>query len=131
MIANQRMDGIFGGIIIHSENAITAGIPLVMCDWFQTNSLDLVTSNPFGHPGSGMAHCNKESEGFSLDRVKVSSVCMDSILVNGHGQYRNPNQYKDAAASIQETYLVPEAESSILGNQYARTPERQIQERIL
>ena len=40
------MDGIFGGIII-SEPDSPPGIPLVMFDWFQTNSLDLVTSNPF------------------------------------------------------------------------------------
>ena len=45
-LANQRMDGIFGGIII-SEPDSPPGIPLVMFDWFQTNSLDLVTSNPF------------------------------------------------------------------------------------
>ena len=45
--------------------AVSPGIPLVMFDWFQTNSLDLVTSNPFGHPGSAMAHCNHEQEGFS------------------------------------------------------------------
>ena len=118
-MANQRMDGIFGGIIIHSHNARTLGIPLVMFDWFQTNSLDLVTSNPFGHEGSAMAHCNSDQEGFSLaGRVKVSSLCMDSILINGHGQYRNPANHSDAAASIQETYLVPEAESSILGMQF-------------
>jgi FtsP/CotA-like multicopper oxidase with cupredoxin domain len=59
-VANQRMDGIFGGIIIHKKNSITPGIPLVITDWFQTNSLDLVASNPFGHEGSAMAHCNSE-----------------------------------------------------------------------
>ena len=51
-LANQRMDGIFGGIII-SEPDSPPGIPLVMFDWFQTNSLDLVTSNPFDQ-GIGM-----------------------------------------------------------------------------
>ena len=63
-VANQRMDGIFGGIII-SEPDSPPGIPLVMFDWFQTNSLDLVTSNPFDQ-GIGMAHCNHEKEGFSV-----------------------------------------------------------------
>ena len=106
------MDGIFGGIII-SEPDSPPGIPLVMFDWFQTNSLDLVTSNPFDQ-GIGMAHCNAEKEGFSFAGVKVSSLCMDSILVNGYGQYRNPSNHSDGAISIRETYLVPEAETFVI-----------------
>lgn len=119
-LSNQRMDGIFGGIIISKKErpdiwrSEPLGIPLVMFDWFQTNSLDLVTSNPFGHAGIAMAHCNHEQEGFSFSQVKVSSLCMDSILVNGYGQYRNPSNHSIGAISIRETYLIPEAETFVV-----------------
>ena len=40
---------------------------------------------------------------------------MDSILVNGYGQFRNPSNHSDGAISIRETYLIPEAEASVVG----------------
>ena len=61
-----------------------------------------------------MAHCNHDQEGFA-GGVKVSSLCMDSILVNGYGQYRNPANHSDGVTSIRETYLIPEAEASVVG----------------
>ena len=39
---------------------------------------------------------------------------MDSILVNGYGQYRNPSNHSDGAISIRETYLIPEAETFVI-----------------
>jgi len=40
---------------------------------------------------------------------------MDSILVNGYGQYRNPSNHSIGAISIRETYLIPEAETFVVG----------------
>ena len=135
--------------------------PTVLFDWFQTNSLDIVTSNPFGKSGNAtfkwLNHSNSPA-GWSwsgawkdiktglftfrfqerewrtaitrrraLLRASRSAACAwerycgysniqsvwsirfcslgkDSILVNGHGQWRNPQNYSEASSSILETY---------------------------
>ena len=96
-LAIQRNDGIFGAIIIHpTEEAIKPIIPLLLTDWFQVDSINLMTSNPFNYRGTDYAfgtakhHCLTNTLTYTRG-VKLSSLCMDSILVNGRGLMRDSN----------------------------------------
>ena len=96
-LAIQRNDGIFGVIIVHpSKSEIKETIPLLINDWFHIDSINLLTSNPFDYAGTkksfGTAkyHCLTNTLTYTKG-VKVSSMCMDSILVNGRGLIRDSN----------------------------------------
>jgi len=72
---------------------VNSEIPLTIFDYFNTNSIEMVATDPFmykGTPtflGTGQHHCETQHKAFEHG-VKVSSLCMDSLLVNGYGQYR-------------------------------------------
>ena len=68
-------------------------IELVMSDWFNFDSSELFAANPFYWAGTNKMfgttyyHCNDDNK--AMDHgVKVSSICMDSLLVNGIGHHR-------------------------------------------
>ena len=93
----QRNDGIQGIIVVHpSKDEVKDVLPLLLTDWFHINSIDLTVSNPFDYSGTqnvyGMAHFHCLTNTLTYARgVKVSSLCMDSILVNGRGLMRDSN----------------------------------------
>ena len=96
-LAIQRNDGIFGVIIVHpSPEEIKEIIPILITDWFQVDSINLLASNPFDYAGTkksfGTAkyHCLTNTLTYTKG-VKLSSMCMDSILVNGRGLIRDSN----------------------------------------
>ena len=96
-LAIQRNDGIFGIIIVHpSKYEMEDTVPLLLTDWLQVDSINLLTSNPFDYAGTkksfGTAkhHCLTNTLTYTKG-VKVSSLCMDSILVNGRGLIRDSN----------------------------------------
>ena len=96
-MAIQRNDGIFGVIIVHpSEEETIETIPLLITDWFQVDSINLLASNPFDFAGTkksfgtAIYHCLTNTLTYTKG-VKISSMCMDSILVNGRGLIRDSN----------------------------------------
>ena len=65
-----------------------------MSDWFNFDSSELFAANPFYWAGTNKMfgttyyHCNDDNK--AMDHgVKVSSICMDSLLINGIGHYRS------------------------------------------
>ena len=96
-LAIQRNDGIFGMIIVHpTAEEVEEVIPLLITDWFQVDSINLLTSNPFNFAGTkksfgtAIHHCLTNTLTYTKG-VKISSMCMDSILVNGRGLIRDSN----------------------------------------
>ena len=68
-MSNQRMDGIFGPIIIEDPKATDQSIPVVISDWFQTHSADVLATNPYDRDawGKAVAHCARSKKAFSKD----------------------------------------------------------------
>ena len=93
-------------------------IQLVLTDWFNVDSIQLAATNPFNFAGTntflGTAnyHCRDENKAYQHG-VKVSSLCMDSLVVNGFGQYRNHFNASDAFSSIKQTYTIPSDTTNI------------------
>ena len=92
----QRLDGLFGALTIYEkgkQDNFMPSIELVMSDWFNFDSSELFAANPFYWAGTNKMfgttyyHCNDDNK--AMDHgVKVSSICMDSLLVNGIGHHR-------------------------------------------
>ena len=63
-----------------------------MTDWFNVDYVELLAANPYnyagtdGFLGNAYYHCNDEDKAYDHG-VKVSSLCMDSLIVNGNGNY--------------------------------------------
>jgi len=107
------MDGVFGPIIIEKKKPEDLSIPLVISDWFQTHSADFLATNPYDRDawGKGIAHCALPNKAFSKDiRVKMSSICVDSIIVNGYGSFIGQ---EEKMASLQETFHVKKSQSFV------------------
>ena len=84
-------------IIVHpTAEEVEEAIPLLITDWFQVDSINLLTSNPFNFAGTkksfgtAIHHCLTNTLTYTKG-VKISSMCMDSILVNGRGLIRDSN----------------------------------------
>ena len=77
--AIQRVDGLFGGIVIYDENELNElvnEIPLILTDWFNVDSIELQATNPYNYGGTKTMfgttthHCLDENRAF-LHGVKV------------------------------------------------------------
>lgn len=116
----QRLDGIFGGLTIYDKDEINLGsdIELIMTDWFNVDYVELLAANPYnyagtdGFLGNAYYHCNDEDKAYDHG-VKVSSLCMDSLIVNGNGIYRNHFDGDDATGGVRETFEIPANEKSV------------------
>ena len=88
--AIQRMDGLFGAIIIYGKETTAQPqdeIVLVMSDWFNVDSVELVASDPYNFAGTdrftGTAfyHCRDEHKAFQHG-VKVTIVHELNLLIH-------------------------------------------------
>jgi hypothetical protein len=77
--------------------------------------------------GSGIAHCNPETKMYQ-NGVKVTGLCMDSIIVNGYGQFRNYLNYSEIYGAIGQTYVIPKVGIS---HSYRFTNQTPSQKRLL
>jgi len=124
----QRADGLHGAFIILEEDNDAedmSWMPMVLTDWYNADSTYLAGNDPyrFGDTngarmtGTGAKICTTDDKAF-LAGVKTSSLCVDSIVANGRGQYRlpdsdeNPNQEK-FDFSVTEEYFVSETTKRI------------------
>ena len=55
--------------------------------------------------GTSYYHCDDDARAFQ-NGVKLSSICVDSILVNGYGKYRNHTNPSHSFPSIKQIYNV-------------------------
>ncbi|CAG5111666.1 Oidioi.mRNA.OKI2018_I69.chr2.g5946.t1.cds [Oikopleura dioica] len=111
----QRADGLHGAFIVLEEEEQkdhANKIPFVMTDWYRDDSDFLAAADPYRYgfsggdrfTGTGARTCTTPEKGF-LNGAKVSSYCVDSILVNGHGQFRHKNDSSEF--SIGEQFVLP------------------------
>ncbi|CAG5111667.1 Oidioi.mRNA.OKI2018_I69.chr2.g5947.t1.cds [Oikopleura dioica] len=111
----QRADGLHGAFIVlekEEQEDHCNKIPFVMTDSYRVDSDFLAAADPyrFGFSGgdrftgTGARTCTTPEKGF-LNGAKLSSYCVDSITVNGHGQFRQHNG--SMAFSIGEEYILP------------------------
>ena len=88
----QRLDGLFGGLIVHRQDelGLMPYLTAVLSDWFPVPSTDLQIINPFAfQPGSATGHFNSgELMGVSVDGVPVTVFEFWSGLINGRGTKR-------------------------------------------
>lgn len=89
----QRLDGLFGGLIVHRQDelGLMPYFTAVLSDWFPVPSTDLQILNPFAfQPGSATRHFNSgELMGVSVDGVPVTVFEFWSGLINGRGRKDN------------------------------------------
>ena len=94
------------------ELNLGSDIELIMTDWFNVDYVELLAANPYnyagtdGFLGNAYYHCQDEDKAFDHG-VKVSSLCMDSLIVNGVGNYRNHFNGSLASGGVRETYEIP------------------------
>ncbi|CAG5109977.1 Oidioi.mRNA.OKI2018_I69.chr2.g4438.t1.cds [Oikopleura dioica] len=97
-------------------------MPLVLTDWWNSDSTYLAGTDPYRYgntngkrmTGAGTKHCRTEDKPF-LTGVKMSSLCVDSILANGRGQYRRLPSEKETGFefSVLEEYLVSQTSNRV------------------
>lgn len=90
----QRMDGLFGAMIIHrsKERDLMPYFSMVINDWFPVPSTEIQLLDPFSstNTGTGKSLFNPiDLKGASFDGVKVSSMDYWSGLINGRGRKGN------------------------------------------
>jgi len=90
-VSNQKMDGLFGALIIHRKKPVLPYHVAVISDWYHRTATELETSNPYKtfDRGSGRFHYQTFYRYHSFDGVKCSSVQYTSGLINGRGRYKN------------------------------------------
>lgn len=97
---------------LKDELNLGSDIELIMTDWFNVDYVELLAANPYnyagtdGFLGNAYYHCQDEDKAFDHG-VKVSSLCMDSLIVNGVGNYRNHFNGSLASGGVRETYEIP------------------------
>jgi FtsP/CotA-like multicopper oxidase with cupredoxin domain len=88
----QRLDGLFGPLIIFEKNEIEekkTSIPLTLGDWFQEDSIMFAATYAWGpNAGPAPSTCYTPFRSY-FGGLKLTSMCLDSFIVNGRGQFRN------------------------------------------
>ena len=70
-------------------------ISLILTDWFHADAAEIDSSNPGKYGGTKLElgtaenHCLIPNRIHDHTGVKISTLCHDSILVNGFGHFRH------------------------------------------
>ncbi len=88
---NQRLDGLFGMLIVHRHSPLEPQLYATVNDWWAYDALDSDIFHPLSKdtPGAGDIMTNPELTPFSADNNLMSLLKFHSILINGRGRYQN------------------------------------------
>ena len=88
-LASQRMDGLYGMLIVHKKEPAIPYHLMTVSDWFPWESNLMHISSPFNRhlQGSGELYANHPIRDYSADGVEVSAINYSSALINGRGRF--------------------------------------------
>ncbi len=86
---NQRLDGLFGMLVIHKSTPSHPEFWATVGDWWAYDALDSNILHPLHkfHPGAGDIMTHPLQTAFSGDNNLMSLLKFHSILINGKGRY--------------------------------------------
>ncbi|CAH1787077.1 unnamed protein product [Owenia fusiformis] len=93
----QRMDGLFGMMIVHKRETkggaeIEDSVPLFVTDWLHIEGATSDMTSPYKldfPPGTGEFWFNAKNRDYSLDGIELSALKYKSGLINGRGRFNN------------------------------------------
>ena len=118
-----RLDGLFGPLVVLEPDEIKkkmTSIPITMGDWYESDSISYAANEPFRikmnmYPGNGRSTCSPDHTPF-YSGLLVTGFCLNSFVVNGHGQLRL--QQGKNFALIFELFLDPRKALFSIGERF-------------
>ena len=104
-LSNQKMDGLYGMLIIHDIEPVVPYFPMSVTDWVHTRGVSILADNPGGGEGSGNNYVDRIRHSFA--NQQDSAFTFHSILVNGKGR-----QQDDADPWPLEVFVVNEGDTA-------------------
>lgn len=100
---NQRLDGLFGLLVVHSFVPILPQLYATIADWWRYDALDSNILNPLSKevPGAGDIMTNPAVTDYSRDNNLMSLLKFHSILINGKGRFE-----EESRIPLSEFYLI-------------------------
>ena len=85
---NQRLDGLFGQLLVHRTAPVLVYFPVTVIDWWHPDSITAWIASPYAtYKGSGEFTNYVDDRRFSFDNNEEGSMLYYSTLVGGRGRF--------------------------------------------
>ncbi|KAK2186947.1 hypothetical protein NP493_184g03034 [Ridgeia piscesae] len=86
---NQRIDGLYGMIIVHRLPPTVQSFPMLIADWYDEDAVTMDILSPFRaglHRGTGENFDHSSERTYTANGAQLSSLRFGSSLINGRGR---------------------------------------------